>query len=135
MTPTLNIVYIEDDAPSREVMALIVRNTLDHANLMCLSDNRDLLAKLRDLPHKPDLFLLDVHMAPHNGYDMIAMLRAEADYADKRIVALTASVMRDEVTRMKQSGFDGVIGKPFSIHTFPDLVVRIMQGESVWEII
>ena len=53
----------------------------------------------------------------------------------RQVVALTASVMSEEVARLKRRGFDGAIAKPLNVEAFPDLIARIMEGESVWYIV
>ncbi len=51
-----------------------------------------------------------------------------------QIIALTASVMNEEVAQLRQSGFNGAIAKPLSFSTFPALMERIANGETVWHI-
>jgi CheY-like chemotaxis protein len=65
---------------------------------------------------------------------MLKMLREESDYADARIVALTASVMNEEVTLLRERGFDSIIAKPINVSSFPKLLERLVQGESVWHV-
>src|SRR5690242_21427523 len=47
-----------------------------------------------------------------NGFQMLQMVREDSVYCDTKVVALTASVMNEEVERLRKSGFDGAIGKP-----------------------
>ncbi|NDJ75027.1 MAG: hypothetical protein GYB65_02105 [Chloroflexi bacterium] len=42
--------------------------------------------------------------------------------------------MNEEVDLLRQSGFDGVIGKPINVAAFPGLIVRVVQGETIWHI-
>jgi DNA-binding NarL/FixJ family response regulator len=48
------------------------------------------------------------------------------------VVALTASVMYEEVRRLRDAGFDGVIAKPINFDTFPAALDRILSGGQVW---
>ena len=48
------------------------------------------------------------------------------------IIALTASVMREEVRKLMSAGFNGCLAKPIDLATFPDTLRRIMAGEAVW---
>ena len=62
---------------------------------------------------------------------MLAMLKKEAAYRNIPIVALTASVMNEEVQQLQTVGFSAVFSKPIDIDTFPDNLARILQGESI----
>jgi two-component system sensor histidine kinase TorS len=53
----------------------------------------------------------------------------------KPIVALTASVMNEEVEQLKDAGFNGVIPKPIDMDGFPDLIEAILDGKDVWRVI
>jgi CheY-like chemotaxis protein len=71
-------------------------------------------------------------MQPYDGFEVLKQLRANAVFSASRIVALTASVMNEEVQMLRDAGFDGVIGKPVDRVAFPDLLERIVRGEKVW---
>ncbi|MBN1311074.1 MAG: response regulator [Anaerolineae bacterium] len=129
-----HFLYVEDDPLSREVMQMIMNNGMGVTNLNILEDSTDFMSRLKALEVHPNIILLDVHVKPYNGMDMLRMLRADPEYNHIPVVALTASVMNEEVEQLRTSGFDGAIGKPLSVTTFPDLVGRIMAGESVWHV-
>lgn len=80
-----------------------------------------------------DVVLLDLQLPQEDGYAILTKIRDVPRFASARIVALTANVMTHDVERARAAGFDGFIGKPLSRHRFPDQVIRIIQGESVWE--
>ncbi len=73
-------------------------------------------------------------MEPYNGFEMLAMLRQSQRFSDTPIVALTASVMNEEVQQLQTSGFDGCLAKPIDMDTFPDTLYRILNGEHIWRI-
>jgi CheY-like chemotaxis protein len=66
---------------------------------------------------------------------MLNMLRGMTGFANIPTVALTASVMNEEVQKLKEVGFHSVIAKPIDIDAFPDLLERIARGESIWRIV
>ena len=74
-------------------------------------------------------------MKPYDGFELLNMLRRDPELEDSKVVALTASVMSEEVARLKESGFDGAIAKPLNIEAFPDFIAKIINGESVWYIV
>ena len=86
------------------------------------------------MPSHPDIILLDIHVAPFEGFQILKMIREDAVYCDTKVVALTASIMNEEVERLLASGFDGAIGKPISLAAFPIVIERILKGESIWQV-
>jgi CheY-like chemotaxis protein len=128
------LLCVEDDASNRLVMKLLVEKTLHVRYYEIFADSADFIPRVRDLPVRPDIILLDIHVAPFDGFQMLQMLREDAVYCDTKVVALTASVMNEEVERLRLSGFDGAIGKPISLSSFPIVIERILKGESIWQV-
>jgi CheY-like chemotaxis protein len=129
------VLYVEDDAPSRRIMELLLEAEMGLTQVYIFEDSSDFLARVAALQPQPDIVLLDIHMTPYNGFEMLTMLRSLSDYRTKPIVALTASVMNEEVARLRTIGFNGVIPKPVDPDTFPRTLERILQGEQVWRIV
>ena len=128
------LLCVEDDSSNRLVMKLLVEKTLNVAQYAIFEDSRDFLPRVRNLPVRPDIILLDIHVSPFNGFQMLKMIREDVVYCDTKVVALTASVMNEEVERLRNSGFDGAIGKPITLSTFPIVIERIMKGENIWQV-
>jgi len=127
-----SIVYIEDDAFSRQIMTLMLTRKMGCSQVTVLEDSHNFLQKIEALPALPDVVFVDIHMQPHDGFYVLKCLRALDKFLSVRIVAVTASVMNEEVELLRQAGFDGVIGKPLDTGSFPDLFERILKGEKVW---
>jgi CheY-like chemotaxis protein len=81
------------------------------------------------------VILLDIHVRPYTGFEMLEMLRNHPDYRTTPVVALTASVMNEEIIHLRQAGFNGVIAKPVDIDAFPKILERIMRGEAFWNVV
>jgi two-component system cell cycle response regulator DivK len=126
--------YVEDDPMSREIMRIIIENGVGSTNLTVFDDSTDFLGRVTRLDNQPTIILLDIHVMPHDGFQMLKMLREDAQMSHAKIIALTASVMNEEVEQLREAGFDGAISKPLSIQTFPGLLQRIANGETVWHI-
>ncbi len=126
--------YVEDDPFSCDALSVVLKRVMGFTNVFILPDSDDFIARVQALPSKPDVFLLDIHMAPHDGFEMLKMLRGEPVYAKSPVVALTASVMNEEVDLLRSSGFDGAIGKPIDIDLLPSIITKIVKGEGVWHI-
>jgi CheY-like chemotaxis protein len=130
---TIHVLYVEDDATSRKVMGLLLAQQPDFV-LTTFEDSTDFILRVDNLETAPDLILLDIHVHPHNGFQMLEMLRQKERYQNTTVVALTASVMAEEVEQLQSASFDGTVAKPIDRKTFPDLVRRILAGETVWHI-
>jgi CheY-like chemotaxis protein len=94
-------------------------------------DSEDFMARVEALLPQPNIILLDIHVPPHNGFEMLKMLRENSTYQKLPIVALTASVMNEEVQQLQDAGFSAVFAKPLDIESFPDQLMRILQGEKI----
>jgi CheY-like chemotaxis protein len=130
----LHFLYVEDDPLSIEVMEMILHNGVGTEKISLFRDSVDFLNRILSLPSKPDIILLDIHVQPVSGLEMLSMLKSDPNYSKIPIVALTASVMNEEVQQLRRAGFDSGISKPVSVRTFPALIQRIVDGEKVWHI-
>lgn len=128
------IVYFEDDTLSREVMLTCLTRGIGYRNVTIFEDSQDFQQRLEALESQPDVIFLDIHMEPLDGFAMLNLIRQHETYHATRVIALTASVMNEEVRMLKEAGFDGVIAKPLDYDTFPDTLRRILRGEQVWHI-
>lgn len=126
--------YVEDDPTSRIVMEMILKYNFADAGLTMFEDSTDFPNRLQTLPAKPDIIFLDIHMHPFTGFEMLKMIRDHQDYADCTVIALTASVMSEEIEQLEVCGFNGAIAKPLSRDAFPKLIERIIAGDCIWHV-
>ncbi len=126
--------YIEDDMLSRDITEKLMRRVLNIKNLHVMDMSANYLEKVYTLDPRPTFMLLDIHMHPYSGFDVLKQLRTENLFKDAIFVALTASVTNDDMRQLQEAGFNGVIAKPLSIMTFPALLERISRGEAIWHI-
>ncbi|MBK9124883.1 MAG: response regulator [Chloroflexi bacterium] len=126
------IVCIEDDPFSADVLRGLIKGARPDVSLTVFSDSADILGRVETLGQVPALFLIDIHMLPHDGFAVLKMLRADTRFRSVRVIAVTASVMNEEVDMLRSSGFDGAIGKPLDFDVFPSLLERLLNGHEVW---
>jgi CheY-like chemotaxis protein len=126
--------YFEDDALSREVMRVCLTRGMGYHNVRIFEDSSDFEKRLGSVDSKPDVVFLDIHIEPIDGFEMLKLIRQSETYQSTRVIALTASVMNEEVKMLKEAGFDGVIAKPLDYDTFPNVLHRILKGEQVWHV-
>lgn len=134
MTSDPVFLYVEDDAVSRSIMQMLLTRVIGYDKITIFADSDRFMEKVEALPAKPDVIFLDIHVQPHSGFEMLEMLRSHEAYKDTSIVALTASVMNEEVEQLHNAGFDGGIAKPLDQSRFPDLLQRILAKEKIWHI-
>jgi CheY-like chemotaxis protein len=134
MNQNLSILYVEDDAMSRKVMQMLLRGSMKLEHVTIFEDSSDFMAKALAITPKPDVIFLDIHMMPIDGFEMLRLLRESDSFRSSRIVAMTASVMNEEVARLQTAGFDGCIAKPIDKNRFPILLEDILQGNKIWNI-
>jgi len=78
--------------------------------------------------HNPSLVLMDIHLPGMSGIEALQQLRAEPATASIPVVAITASVMKENVREVMAAGFNAFIEKPIDVRGFLDKV-RGLVGE------
>lgn len=84
------------------------------------------------LPRGVDMILMDLQLPGKDGYEILAELRGNEDTAHIPVIAITANVMRDDVQRTQEAGFNGFIGKPINGPRFGEYIKRVLDGGTVW---
>ena len=74
---------------------------------------------------RPDIVLMDVQLPGMDGFAALRVLRADPATAMLTVVAFTASVMKEDVTRIDLAGFDAYIPKPISVREFPGQIAAL----------
>ena len=70
----------------------------------------------------PRLVLMDIQLPGMDGVTALAHLRSDAATSHIPVVAMTASVMKEDRERFDKAGFDGFITKPIDVRAFPQQV-------------
>ncbi len=125
-------IFVVEDDP----MGLaIIRTILQQAGASVPFDHwgDTTLKRLSNDPFPIDLILLDI-MLPNqvSGYDIFDAIRAIPELNNVPIVAVTASDPDIEMNKARKKGFDGYISKPLDRTTFPQYVLAILEGQTVW---
>jgi CheY-like chemotaxis protein len=129
------VLYVEDDPNSRKIMRVLLTKYLGLSDITIFEDSTDFSVRVAALNPKPTVIFLDIHVKPYDGFEMLGMLRQSDAFHDTPIVALTASVMNEEVYRLQTAGFHSVIPKPLDISSFPNTFKRILSGQHIWSIV
>ena len=70
----------------------------------------------------PNLILMDIQLPGMDGVTALGQLRADPSTSSIPVVAMTASVMKEDRERFDKAGFDGFITKPIDVRAFPQQV-------------
>lgn len=89
------------------------------------------IAGMEDQIQQMDAIFLDLEMPKIDGYEMLRILK---DRLNVTAPIIAHSVYTNEINRAVEQGFDGFVGKPLNMRSFPGYVTRILNGEPVWEV-
>ena len=72
---------------------------------------------------KPDVILLDIQLPEMDGYAVATRLKAESDFADVPVIAVTSYAMVGDREKALEAGCTGYIEKPIN----PDTVIADVE--------
>ena len=118
------VLLIDDDEDSR----VMYRTILTHAGIevVTLSDGGDGLEVARAL--KPSVVLLDVGVPATSGLEVVQGLRNDSSLSETAVIALTASVLKEEQQQLADAGCHAVLMKPIEPTTVLSAVVDAIAG-------
>src|SRR5579859_5101982 len=98
---SITFLYVEDDELSRQIMQTLLQRVMGYTKVYLFRDSDHFRERLHALPTKPTVMFLDIHMQPVNGFELLQTIRADDSYQDTIVIAVTASVMNEEMTRLQ----------------------------------
>lgn len=128
------VLYVEDDPMSRRVLEFLLKKDLGYEHVTVFKDSHDFMDRVLEIVPTPTLIFLDIHVKPVDGFGMLKELRQHPQFSHATIIALTASVMNDEIVLLREAGFDGLISKPINQRLFANSLDKILRGEPEWRV-
>ena len=124
----VHALIIEDDQVSIDVL----QNLLNQLSVTTtvLFGNRQIADNISTVA-RPDVIFLDLEMPGYNGYEVLELLRTDAEFDGVPIVAYTTHI--SHMNDARAAGFVSFLGKPLLRYSFAENLHRILNGESVWE--
>lgn len=116
-----HILLVEDNA-----MNVLIATRLLHKwglNVVVAVNGADALEVMKS--HDFDLILMDLQMPIMDGYEATSILRKQG--YKKPIIALTASPVFDDSSKLKKSDLDGIISKPYIPNDLYDMLADKLQ--------
>lgn len=105
------IFIVDDEEMNVHVLERFLKNA-GYENLVMTTDSRRAVSIFVD--DEPDLVLLDLHMPPPDGYEILAAIRALVpDDVFLPIVVLTADITTDARRHALANGATDFLSKPF----------------------
>jgi signal transduction histidine kinase/CheY-like chemotaxis protein len=109
------VLLVEDN----EVNVLVARSLMQKMGLIVtVAENGEVaLEKLKDAQtDKPfDVVLMDLQMPVMDGFESTRRIRAQSEYKDLPIIAMTAHAFADERDRCFAAGMNGHLAKPIDV--------------------
>jgi two-component system cell cycle response regulator DivK len=108
------ILIVEDNDKNRK----LVRDVLAHQGYRVLEaeSGEDGVELARE--QRPALVLMDIQLPGIDGIEALRRLRAAPETRDTPVLAVTASAMTADRTKIMAAGFDGYQSKPISVRPF-----------------
>lgn len=107
---------------------LLASETLKNAGYKTYkADSGYLALELANEIH-PDVILLDIQMPEMDGIAVLKALRANPDTTGIPVIAMTAHAMKGDRESFLNTGFNGYIGKPIDVTTFPNEVQQVLKA-------
>lgn len=124
------IFIVEDNMNNRVIyQILMARNA---ARVEFDRWGRDTIQRMKGFK-KFDIIILDLMLpSGESGFDIHDKIRANSQFDDIPIVAVSAADPSTAIPKAQQLGFSGFISKPINDDLFPDQLARIIAGEKVW---
>lgn len=116
------VLIADDNDVSRELIREILQ--ADQYEVIEAADGREALEKVRQ--YQPDLALLDIQMPVMDGNAVIKELRADPQFLDLPVAALTAYAMHGDREKALALGFSTYITKPIDIPVFRAHVAELL---------
>lgn len=116
-----NILYIEDNATHRRVMADLLRRR-GNLRLRVAATGAEGLSLA--LETRPDLILLDFHLPDCTGFEVFTRLKHGANTCSIPVLGISSSAMKDEVDAALRMGFCAYLTKPFTLQALNQAIDR-----------
>lgn len=140
----------ENEVIKVEPQTKVVENILGKPIILVVEDNPDNMTTVRALleekyrvleavdanegieltnEHSPNLILMDIALPDMNGIDAFLKIRKTPQSQHIPVIALTASVMKEDREAILSYGFDAFIGKPIIENEFFQVINEVLYGK------
>lgn len=121
----MRVLVVEDDEAIRQLVEMTLE--LEGHEVTTAADGRAALAVLDAAA--PDVVVTDVMMPGMNGWELLAVLRADPVRLALPVLLLTARGVPDDVRRGRELGASALLDKPFEIDELLAVVAALAGGD------
>jgi PAS domain S-box-containing protein len=109
------ILLAEDVEINQEIIISLLEDT--GITIDCAQNGAEALWMFEQAPSKYGAILMDIHMPEMDGYEATRRIRASAAAEAKSIpiIAMTANVFKEDVTKCLEAGMNDHLGKPVDL--------------------
>jgi signal transduction histidine kinase/CheY-like chemotaxis protein len=117
------ILVVDDVEENRKLMEASLKDF--DLDLIMAENGKEAIAKLKNL--NVDLILMDLRMPIMDGYEAAGIIKADDKLKHIPLIALTASVMGEDLEKVSQYGFDGYLRKPIIIEELIEELSKYLE--------
>ena len=128
LSSTTNVLVVEDEPDIAGLLGAFFRASglgLIHVNPRGVEEVMVAIAE-----HDPGCVLLDLNLTGFSGLDILAAIRASADWADLPVLIVSADSRPATRQRAIELGMTGFVTKPFSVNDLFDQAADLARGRS-----
>ena len=118
---------VVDDDPI--ILDLITVALEEHGYIVTVAQTAARAASILKKMDLPDLVLLDVQMPGHDGFELLALIRATPKFANLPVIMVTGQTGDEHVLKGLQYGADGYIFKPFKWEKLFDCTRSVLRTQ------
>ena len=108
------VLLVEDNAQNRYLATYLLES--GGYEVACVTTGPEALESVRH--RRPDLLLTDINLPEMDGYELGRRLRADPQFRDLPMIAVTSFAMAGDRQKVLAIGFTGYLEKPINPETF-----------------
>ena len=118
-----SVLIIEDNADTRDVLKLMLE--VDGATVETAEGGEAGLHAVERM--RPDVVLCDIGLPDIDGFEVARRIRARADFAATRLIALTGYGQAEDMRQALKAGFEAHLTKPVNLEALMALLTSVSR--------
>lgn len=119
------LLLVDDDEMNRN----LIKEYLAPSRIEIIEAENGEIALQKAEQYEPHIILMDIKMPVINGHEATQILKSQDKYVNTPVIALTASAMTEEQSRIRQSGFNGYLLKPINTQNLYIEIIKFLNPE------
>ncbi|QFQ96801.1 response regulator transcription factor [Streptomyces phaeolivaceus] len=126
---TIRVLLADDQALLRATFRILIDSCTDMEVVAEATDGREAVDLVR--VHRPDVVLMDIRMPGTDGLTATAVICADEELADTRVLILTTFEIDEYVAQALRSGASGFLGKDVTADVLLDGIRAVAAGDTL----